>query len=164
MGYIQQNPRILQDQANTSTPGPMTWPKLTVLSLVLPNRTLQTLNRLSVRFPKILSESGKKLPKNQITSVISCQALTGVSPRFKTQFKSELGKGKYSSKAQSALDELHYLTSFNQNVSFAMGKLLQHLSDFIFTQMPNLTLVRRDSYLEHLKQGVTPFLLSEIAL
>ena len=68
----------------------------------------------------------------------------------------ELGKGKSSAKAQSALDELHYLTSFNQNVSFAMGKLLQHLSDFTFTQMANLTLVRRDSYLEHLKQGVKP--------
>ena len=36
----------------------------------------------------------------------------------------ELGKGKSFSKAQSALDELHYLTSFNQNVSFAMGKSL----------------------------------------
>ena len=37
-----------------------------------------------------------------------------------------------------------------------MGKSLQHLSDFTFTQMANLTLVRRDSYLEHLKQGVKP--------
>ena len=69
---------------------------------------------------------------------------------------SELGKGKSSAKAQSALDELHYLTSFNQNVSFAMGKSLQHLSDFTFTQMANLTLVRRDSYLEHLKPGIKP--------
>ena len=68
----------------------------------------------------------------------------------------EMGKGKSSAKAQSALDELHYLTTFNQNVSFAMGKSLQHLSDFTFTQMANLTLVRRDSYLEHLKPGVKP--------
>ena len=37
-----------------------------------------------------------------------------------------------------------------------MGKSLQHLSDFTFTQTANLTLVRRDSYLEHLKQGVKP--------
>ena len=37
----------------------------------------------------------------------------------------ELGKGKPSAKSQSALDELHYLTSFNQNVSFAVGKLNQ---------------------------------------
>ena len=68
----------------------------------------------------------------------------------------EMGKGKSSAKAQSALDELHYLTTFNQNVSFAMRKSLQHLSDFTFTQMANLTLVRRDSYLEHLKPGVKP--------
>ena len=70
--------------------------------------------------------------------------------------QTELSKGKSSSKAQSALDELHYLTSFNQNVSFVVGKSLQHLSDFTFSQMANLTLLRRDSYLEHLKQGVKP--------
>ena len=37
-----------------------------------------------------------------------------------------------------------------------MGKSLQHLSDFTFTQVANFTLVRRDSYLEHLKAGVKP--------
>ena len=70
--------------------------------------------------------------------------------------QSELGKGKSSAKAQGALDELHFLSAFNQNVSFAVGKSLQHLSDFTFIQMANLTLVRRDSYLEHLKAGVKP--------
>ena len=50
--------------------------------------------------------------------------------------------------------ELHYVTTFNQNVSFAVGKSLPHLSDFTFIQMANLTLLHRDSYLEHLKQGV----------
>ena len=68
--------------------------------------------------------------------------------------QTELGKGKSSTKAQTALDELHYLTTFNQNVSFTVGKPLQHLSDFTFIQMANLTLVRGDSYLEHLKAGV----------
>ena len=70
--------------------------------------------------------------------------------------QAELSKGKSSSKAQASLDELHYLASFNQNVSFAIGKSLQHLSDFIFVQMANLTLTRRDSYLENLKAGVKP--------
>ena len=70
--------------------------------------------------------------------------------------QSELGKGKSSSKAQTALDEAHYLTTFNQNVSFAMGKALQHLSDFTFIQKANLILLTRNSYLEHLKQGVKP--------
>ena len=68
--------------------------------------------------------------------------------------QTELSKGKSSAKAQAALDELHYLTSFNQNVSFAMGKSLQHLSDFTFVQMANLTLLRRDSYWENLRPGV----------
>ena len=68
--------------------------------------------------------------------------------------QTELSKGKSSVKAQTTLDELHYLASFNQNVSFAMGKSLQHLSDFIFVQMANLTLAHRDAYLENLKPGV----------
>ena len=76
--------------------------------------------------------------------------------------QNELGKGKSSAKAQSVLDELHYLTMFNQNVSFAVGKSLQHLSDFTFIQMANLTLVHRDSYLEHLKPGVKPDTLSAL--
>ena len=70
--------------------------------------------------------------------------------------QTELSKGKSSAKAQAALDELHYLASFNQNVSFAMGKSLQHLSDFIFVQMANFTLTHRDAYLENLKIGVKP--------
>ena len=70
--------------------------------------------------------------------------------------QSELGKGKSLSKAQAALDDLHYLTSLNQSVSFAMEKSLQHLSDFTFVQMANLTLVRRDSFLEYIKPGVKP--------
>ena len=70
--------------------------------------------------------------------------------------QTELSKGKSSAKAQAALDEPHDLASFNQNVSFAMGKSLQHLSDFIFVQMANLTLARRDAYLDNLKAGVKP--------
>ena len=70
--------------------------------------------------------------------------------------QTELSKGKSSGKAQAALDELHYLASFNQNVSFAMGKSLQHLSDYIFVQMAKLTLARRDAYLDNLKAGVKP--------
>ena len=87
------------------------------------------------------------------------RCITKIQDSVQEQLKilqAELGKGKSSKKAQSALDELHYLTSFNQNVSFAVGKSLQHLSDFTFVQMANLTLVRRDSYLEHLKTGVKP--------
>ena len=78
-----------------------------------------------------------------------------VQENLKT-LQTELSKGKSSGKAQAALDELHYLASFNQNVSFAMGKSLQHLSDYVFVQMANLTFARRDAYLDNLKAGVKP--------
>ena len=41
-------------------------------------------------------------------------------------------------------------------MTFAVGKSLQHLLDFTYIQMANLTLVYRDSYLEHIKSGVKP--------
>ena len=78
-----------------------------------------------------------------------------VQENLKT-LQTELSKGKSSGKAQAALDELHYLVSFNQNVSFAMGKSLQHLSYYIFGQMAHLTLACRDAYLDNLKAGVKP--------
>ena len=87
------------------------------------------------------------------------RCITKIQDSVQEQLKilqTELGKSKSSSKAQAALDELHYLTTFNQNVSFAVGKSLQHLSDNTFIQMANLTFVRIDSYLEHLKPAIKP--------
>ena len=37
-----------------------------------------------------------------------------------------------------------------------MGKAMQHLADIIFVQMENITLLRRDAYLDHLKPGIKP--------
>ena len=70
--------------------------------------------------------------------------------------ESELAKGKYSQKAEKALTEIRDLTAFNQNVSFCMGKAMQHLADILFVQMGNITLLRRDAYLDHLRPGVKP--------
>ena len=102
----------------------------------------------------------EKQPWKRVTYVTSQPASTDASPKFRTvqeileTLQTELSKGKSSVKAQAALDELHYLASFNKNVSFAMEKSLQHFSDFIFVQMANLTLARRDAYLDNLKLGV----------
>ena len=74
-------------------------------------------------------------------SAVFNRCITKIEDSVQEQLKvlqSELGKAKFSSKAQTALDELHYLTSFNQNVSFAMGKSLQHLSDFTLYRWPIL--------------------------
>ena len=46
------------------------------------------------------------------------------------------------------------MLAFNQKVSFAMDKAMQHLSDTIFIQMANMTLFQLDSHLDRLKLGM----------
>ena len=70
--------------------------------------------------------------------------------------ESEFANGKSSQKAEKALPEIRDLTAFNQNVSFCMGKAMQHLADILFVQMGNITLLRRNVYLDHLKPGIKP--------
>ena len=63
-------------------------------------------------------------------------------------------KGKGLAKVSPAIDELHYLLDFNASISQAAAKSMEHLSDFVFITMGNLTLVRRDAYLSHLRTGI----------
>ena len=49
------------------------------------------------------------------------------------------GKKKGSSKATAALDELRYLMDFNSSITHAAAKTMEHLSDFVFISMGNLT-------------------------
>ena len=63
-------------------------------------------------------------------------------------------KGKGSAKASPAVDELQYLLDFNASISQAAAKSMEHLSEFVFITMGNLTLVRRDAYLSHLRTGI----------
>ena len=82
---------------------------------------------------------------------------------MQTQLKaiwSDLNKGKPSSKVSAATDELQYLMDFNASISQAMAKTMEHLSDFVFVLMANLTLVRRDS--SHLKIGIKPDTLAAL--
>ena len=65
-------------------------------------------------------------------------------------------KGKGSSKASGALDELQYLMDFNSSITQAAAKTMEHLSEFVFISMGNLTLARRDAYLTHVKSGIKP--------
>ena len=55
-----------------------------------------------------------------------------------------------------ALNDIKDLLAFHQNVSVAMGTALQHLADSLFVNLANLILLRRDSYLEHVKPGIKP--------
>ena len=63
-------------------------------------------------------------------------------------------KGKGSAKVSPALDELEFLMDFNASITQAAAKTMEHLSDFVFISMGNLTLARRDAYLNHVKGGV----------
>ena len=65
-----------------------------------------------------------------------------------TMLCSRINKGKAPKEVSAALTDLKDLMAFHQNVA------LQHLADSIFVNMTNLILLRRDSYLEHVKSGI----------
>ena len=64
------------------------------------------------------------------------------------------GKGKGSTRSSEALDELQHLMEFNSSITQSAAKAMEHLTDFVFVTMGNLTLVRRDAYLSHVKNGI----------
>ena len=68
--------------------------------------------------------------------------------------QSNFSKGKAPKEVSEALHDLKDYLAFHQNVSIAMGTSLQHLADSLFVNMANLVLLRRDSYLDHVKPGV----------
>ena len=65
-------------------------------------------------------------------------------------------KGKVSNKLTEAAEELQFLMDFNSNITQAAAKAMEHLTDFVFLTMGNITFTRRDSYLSHLKNGIKP--------
>ena len=104
------------------------------------------------------------------TSVICNQAASFNRCLFKIQqnMKDQLkilkaeNKGKGSSKASAAAEELTYLMDFNSSITQAAAKSMEHLSEFVFVTMGNLTLVRRDAYLSHLRTGIKPDTLTAL--
>ena len=104
------------------------------------------------------------------TSVICNQAASFNRCLFKVQqnMKDQLkilkaeSKGKGSSKASAAAEELTYLMDFNSSITQAAAKSMEHLSEFVFVTMGNLTLVRRDAYLSHLRTGIEPDTLTAL--
>ena len=57
-------------------------------------------------------------------------------------------------KVATVTDELQYLLDFNSSICQPMAKSMEHLMDFVFVNMANLTLNRRDSSLSYLKAGI----------
>ena len=91
---------------------------------------------------------------NQSASFNRC--LVKVQQSMKDQLKvlKSEQKGKGSAKVSPAVEELQYLLDFNASISQAAAKSMEHLSEFVFITMGNLTLVRRDAYLSHLRTGI----------
>ena len=90
---------------------------------------------------------------NQAAGLSRC--LTRVQDSMSTQLKTLRldSKGKSSEKMKQAVNELKYLTTFNQSISQAMARTMQDLSEGVFISMANFTLARRDGYIEYLHAG-----------
>ena len=71
-------------------------------------------------------------------------------------------KGKAAERTQQAVEELEYLVTFIRSISQAMQRTMQDLSEGVFISMANLTLARRDSYLEFIRGGVKPDTLTAL--
>ena len=52
-------------------------------------------------------------------------------------------KGKSSAKVSTAMDEMQYPMNFNSSICQAAAKTMEHLTEFVFISMGNLTLARR---------------------
>ena len=71
-------------------------------------------------------------------------------------------KGKTHSKIHQAAEELDYLITFNRSITQAMARTMQDLSEGIFINVANLTLTRRDSYLDYIKSGIKQDMLTAL--
>ena len=100
---------------------------------------------------------------NQAAGLSRC--LTKVQDSMVTQLKTlcvDKTKGKAAERTQQAVEELEYLVTFNWSISQAMQRTMQDLSGGVFISMANLTLARRDSYLEFIRGGVKPDTLTAL--
>ena len=92
---------------------------------------------------------------NQAAAFSRC--LTKVQENMTNQLKVIQGitvKGKTSPKLTQAADELDFLVTFNRSITQAMARTMQDLSDGVFVSVANLTLARRDSYLDFVRSGI----------
>ena len=92
---------------------------------------------------------------NQAAAFSRC--LTKVQENMSTQLKTIQGvtaKGKSSGKLEQATDELEFLITFNRSITQAMTRTMQALSEGVFINVANLTLARRDSYLDFVCTGI----------
>ena len=111
----------------------------------------------------ISQESLRKWERSACESTVICNqaasfnhCLLQIQQSMHSQLKAVRveAKGKTPAKVSSAVDELQFLLDFNSSVCQAMAKSMEHLTKFVFVNMANVTLLKRDSYLAYLKAGV----------
>ena len=103
----------------------------------------------------ISQENLRKWERSAQESSIICNQAAGfnrcllkVQQNMQTQLHTirTESKGKTANKVSAATDELQFLFDFNSSVCQAMAKAMEHLTDFVFVNMANTTLLRRDSF------------------
>ena len=105
----------------------------------------------------ISQETLRKWERSARESTIICnhaasfnRCLLKVQQNMNSQLKAVRieSKGKTAVKVTDAVNELQFLLDFNSSICQAMAKAMEHLTEFIFVNMANTTLLRRDSYLK----------------
>ena len=91
---------------------------------------------------------------NQVASFNRCMFKVQEDMRYQLRSVRLESKGKCSTKSSEALDELQHLIEFNSSITQSAAKAMEDLTDFVFVTKGNLTLIRCDSYLSHVKNGV----------
>ena len=110
----------------------------------------------------ISQESLRKWERSAHESTVSCNHAASFNrcllkiQNMNSQLKAIRveSKGETAATVSSAVDELQFLLDFNSSVCQAMAKSMEHLTEFVFVNMANTTLLRHDSYLAYLKAGV----------
>ena len=105
----------------------------------------------------ISQETLRKWERSARESTVICnhaasfnRCLLKVQQNMNSQLKAVRieSKGKAAAKVTDAVNELQFLLDFNSSICQAMAKAMEHLTEFIFVNMANTTLLRRDSYLK----------------
>ena len=84
---------------------------------------------------------------NQVASFSRCFS------KVRTSMQAQLRK-------DCVTDDLQYLLNFNSSITQCIAKTIELLSEFVFINVANMTLARRDVYLAHIKAGVKQDTLS----
>ena len=99
---------------------------------------------------------------NQAASFNRCLFKVQKDVQTQLQMIRSESKGNRPSKSSEATEELQFLMEFKSSITQAAAKAMEHLIDFVFITMGNLTLVRHDAYLNHVKNGIKPDTLAAL--